>query len=147
MFREYFFDHRTLIVAGLILACVVVYAFKCRPKGARPKYDLIGHFLLGLGMAGFYVGATEGILGAFLSFSKVPPDHLALVVAAFRVVTFWIWIPLGWLALAVTRRRTERRARRVREVEERTRRRLAARGAASSEPISAKGLPADVDGS
>jgi len=59
------------------------------------------------------VGATEGFLGAFLSFSKVPQEHLALVISAFRVVTFWIWIPLGWLALAVTRRRSDRRSERI----------------------------------
>ena len=90
MFREYFFDHRTLIVAVLIMLCVVTYAFKRRPKGARPKYHMIGHFLLGLGMAGFYFGATEGIMnGRFeVPFSQlaerlaqvaVPPDNAATV--------------------------------------------------------------------
>jgi uncharacterized membrane protein YbhN (UPF0104 family) len=64
---------------------------------------------IGTGLPGG-VGATEGFLGAFLSFSKVPQEHLALVISAFRVVTFWIWIPLGWLALAVTRRRSDRRS-------------------------------------
>jgi hypothetical protein len=74
MFREYFFDHRTLIVAGLILVCVFLYALMRRPNGARPKYYVIGHFLLGLGMAGFYFGATEGIMNGRL---EIPFSHLA----------------------------------------------------------------------
>ncbi len=73
MLPEYVFDHRTLIFAGLILACVVIYAFTCRPKGARPKYYTSGHFLLGLGMAGFYYGVTEGIMNARL---EIPFSHL-----------------------------------------------------------------------
>ena len=72
---------------------------------------------IGTGLPGG-VGATEGFLGAFLSFTQVPQGHLALVISAFRVVTFWIWIPLGWLALAVTRRRTDRRALRIQESED-----------------------------
>jgi uncharacterized membrane protein YbhN (UPF0104 family) len=72
---------------------------------------------IGTGLPGG-VGATEGFLGAALSFNKVPQEHLALVISAFRVVTFWIWIPVGWMALAVTRRRSDRRALRIRENEE-----------------------------
>jgi len=90
---------------------------------------------IGTGLPGG-VGATEGFLGAFLAFSKVPQEHLALVIAAFRVVTFWIWIPLGWMALAVTRRRSERRSQRIRDAEDEEQRRL-----------EAKDLSAHVDGS
>jgi hypothetical protein len=74
MFHDYFFDHPTLIVAGLILVCVVVYGLKRRPKGARPKYYMSGHFLLGLGTAGFYYGATAGIMNERL---KIPFSHLS----------------------------------------------------------------------
>ena len=29
---------------------------------------------------------------------------LALAVAAFRLITFWIWIPVGWFALGILNR-------------------------------------------
>ena len=51
------------------------------------------------------IGATEGFLGASLRFRSVPVEHLAVAVAAFRLITFWAWIPIGWLALLVVRRR------------------------------------------
>lgn len=51
------------------------------------------------------IGATEGILGASLRFRSVPVEHLALVVAAFRLITFWVWIPIGWLALLIVKSR------------------------------------------
>jgi len=54
------------------------------------------------------IGATEGILGASLRLRSVPMEHLAIAIAAFRLITFWIWIPLGWLALAVVNRRISR---------------------------------------
>jgi len=59
---------------------------------------------IGTGLPGG-VGATEGFLGASLRLSQVPMEQLALVVAAFRVVTFWLWIPIGWVCLAGIRRR------------------------------------------
>lgn len=54
------------------------------------------------------IGATEGLLGASLRLRSVPIEHLAIAVAAFRLITFWLWIPVGWLALAVLRRRVSR---------------------------------------
>ena len=51
------------------------------------------------------IGVTEGILGASLRIRSVPMEHLAVAVAAFRLITFWIWIPIGWIAIAVLRRR------------------------------------------
>jgi uncharacterized membrane protein YbhN (UPF0104 family) len=51
------------------------------------------------------IGATEGMLGAALSWIKIPADQLALTVGGFRIAVFWIWIPIGWAALAVLRRR------------------------------------------
>lgn len=51
------------------------------------------------------VGATEGLLGASLRLMQVPVAHLALAVGAFRLITFWIWIPIGWIALGIARRR------------------------------------------
>jgi uncharacterized protein (TIRG00374 family) len=51
------------------------------------------------------IGVTEGILGASLRIRSVPVEHLAVAVAAFRLITFWIWIPIGWMAIAILRRR------------------------------------------
>jgi uncharacterized membrane protein YbhN (UPF0104 family) len=54
------------------------------------------------------IGATEGIIGTALSLRNVPMEHLAIAIAAFRLITFWMWIPIGWLALAIVNRRTSR---------------------------------------
>lgn len=54
------------------------------------------------------LGATEGLLGASLRIRSVPVEHLAIAIAAFRLITFWLWIPIGWLALAVINRRLKR---------------------------------------
>lgn len=51
------------------------------------------------------IGVTEGILGASLRIRSVPVEHMAVAVAAFRLITFWIWIPIGWIAIAMLRRR------------------------------------------
>ena len=65
-----------------------------------PASSVIG---LGTGMPGG-IGATEGLLGTALQFNQVPPEHFAMVVGAFRVVTFWIRLPIGWIALTFARR-------------------------------------------
>jgi hypothetical protein len=52
------------------------------------------------------IGATEGLLGASLRLRDVPTEHLAIAVAAFRLITFWLWIPIGWLAMVALRRRS-----------------------------------------
>lgn len=71
-----------------------------------PGAALVG---TGTGLPGG-IGATEGVLGASLSFRSVPAEQLVIVVSAFRLITFWIWIPIGWLALlALRRRRVENR--------------------------------------
>jgi len=57
------------------------------------------------------VGAIEGVLGVSLRFNGVPAEHLALAIAAFRLVTFWIWIPIGWLALVGVGRRSRARSK------------------------------------
>lgn len=51
------------------------------------------------------IGATEGILGAALRLKSIPVEHLTVAVAAFRVITFWMWIPIGWLAVGYLQRR------------------------------------------
>lgn len=54
------------------------------------------------------IGATEGIIGASLRLRSVPIEHLAVAITAFRLITFWIWIPIGWIALAILNRRISR---------------------------------------
>jgi hypothetical protein len=51
------------------------------------------------------IGATEGFLGASLRLMKIPSEHLVLAIGAFRLITFWIWLPIGWIALAVLKKR------------------------------------------
>ncbi len=45
------------------------------------------------------LGVVEGYLGAAFHAMHVPGEHLALAVGAFRLITFWLWIPVGWVAL------------------------------------------------
>ncbi len=45
------------------------------------------------------LGVVEGYLGTMFHSMNVPGEHLALAVASFRLITFWVWIPAGWLAL------------------------------------------------
>jgi len=85
------------------------------------------------------IGATEGMLGAALRFSEVPASVLPSVVGGFRLVTFWIWIPIGWLALASTRRRQGRHAVRVAEGTHVPRRSM--KGFADDPPTEALGDP------
>jgi hypothetical protein len=51
----------------------------------------------------------------FYSAASSVGGHLALAVAAFRIVTFWMWIPLGWLALVMVRRHAAGTSRAVGE--------------------------------
>jgi uncharacterized membrane protein YbhN (UPF0104 family) len=53
------------------------------------------------------IGATELLLGVSLRFAEVPSDHWFVVVTAFRLITFWIWIPIGWMALGWILRHTK----------------------------------------
>ncbi len=50
------------------------------------------------------IGAVETYLGAALRVLEMPGAHLALAVASFRLVTFWLWLPLGWLAFIIVSR-------------------------------------------
>ncbi|MFG0285896.1 MAG: hypothetical protein ACF8R7_15880 [Phycisphaerales bacterium JB039] len=52
------------------------------------------------------VGATEGLLGFALRLMHIPTEHLVMAVGGFRLATFWIWIPIGWGALVLARRRS-----------------------------------------
>jgi len=37
---------------------------------------------------------------------SVPTEHLAIAIAAFRLITFWMWIPIGWIAIGILRKIT-----------------------------------------
>jgi len=63
---------------------------------------------LGTGLPGG-LGATEFFLGASLGVNNVPEAQLALGVGFFRVLTFWMWLPIGWLAVAVVTMAARRR--------------------------------------
>ncbi|MFV2072829.1 MAG: lysylphosphatidylglycerol synthase domain-containing protein [Thermoanaerobaculales bacterium] len=59
------------------------------------------------------LGLTDGLLGASLGFSGVPQAHHALGVAMFRLITFWLLLPIGWLALMWAGRQIRKRNRRI----------------------------------
>jgi len=63
---------------------------------------------LGSGLPGG-LGATEALLGVSLGLKGVPQAHLALGVAAFRIVTFWILLPIGWMGVAFAARQARKR--------------------------------------
>jgi uncharacterized membrane protein YbhN (UPF0104 family) len=72
---------------------------------------------IGSGLPGG-IGATELLLGASLGFNGVPQADLAVGVAAFRVVTFWALLPIGWIALLWSSRRVRRQAAAIPHTEE-----------------------------
>jgi len=96
-------------MAGWVAHGLALFVVVAGLPGAMTLWDALffapGAAVLGTGtgLPGG-IGATEGILGASLRFRSVPVEHLAIVVAAFRLITFWAWIPIGWLALLVLRR-------------------------------------------
>jgi uncharacterized membrane protein YbhN (UPF0104 family) len=97
-------------MAGWFIHGVAFYVLVADLPGHLTLWDAVfyapGSAVLGVGsgMPGG-VGTTEGLLGTALRINQVPAAHLALVVGAFRVITFWLRIPIGWSALAVVRRR------------------------------------------
>jgi len=55
------------------------------------------------------IGATESLLGISLSLEKLPANFIALAVTAFRLISFWIWIPAGWITLSLLNRKIKLR--------------------------------------
>jgi uncharacterized membrane protein YbhN (UPF0104 family) len=62
---------------------------------------------IGSGLPGG-IGATEFLLGVSLGSHGVPQADLAVGVAAFRIVTFWALLPVGWIALVWSLRRVRK---------------------------------------
>lgn len=52
------------------------------------------------------VGASEGVLlaGIHVAVAHAAKLQSGLIVLAYRLLTFWMWIPLGWLGLLAMRR-------------------------------------------
>ena len=96
-------------MAGWVAHGFALFVVVAELPGAMTLWDSLffapGAAVLGTG-AGLPggIGATEGLLGASLRFRSVPVEHLAIAVAAFRLITFWAWIPIGWLALWAVKR-------------------------------------------
>jgi len=55
------------------------------------------------------LGLTDGLLGASLGIGGIPAAHHVLGVALFRLITFWVVLGIGWLALLWTGRQIHRR--------------------------------------
>jgi len=98
-------------MAGWIAHGVALHVVVSELPGEMTLWDSLffgpGSAVLGVatGLPGG-IGATEGFLGASLRIRSVPVEHLAIAVAAFRLITFWMWIPIGWIAIAIMRRMT-----------------------------------------
>lgn len=98
-------------MAGWVAHGVALHVVVSELPGEMTLWDSLffgpGSAVLGVatGLPGG-IGATEGFLGASLRIRSVPVEHLAIAVAAFRIITFWMWIPIGWVALAILRRMT-----------------------------------------
>ncbi len=45
------------------------------------------------------VGIVEATMSVSLHWLQVQLPEIILVIGLFRIITFWIWIPLGWLGL------------------------------------------------
>ncbi len=45
------------------------------------------------------IGAIEGFLGVSLRIMEIPAKHIILAVGAYRLVTYWVLLPVGWIAL------------------------------------------------
>lgn len=98
-----------IMMAGWLAHGLALYAVVRDLPGEMTLWDSLffgpGTAVLGVatGLPGG-IGATEGLLGASLKVRHVPIEHLAIAVAAFRLITFWMWIPIGWGAIAMLRR-------------------------------------------
>ncbi len=54
------------------------------------------------------IGVTEGLLGISLGILEIPFEHLILAVVAYRILTFWLLLPIGWMALIFVNSRFSR---------------------------------------
>ena len=129
-------------MAGWVMHGIAFYVLVADLPGVVTVWDALfyapGSAVLGVvtGLPGG-VGVTEGLLGTALRFNEVPVEHLALVVGAFRIITFWLRLPIGWLALARVKRTASK-------IEARNRRESRRREAGEDDGV---GLAADAGSS
>ena len=99
----------TWIVHGLVLS-VLVRDLPGEVGAVKPIFFTCVSVLLGTatGLPGG-IGATEGLLGMFLSLAEMPDAHMAVAVGVYRLVTFWLMLPIGWIALTLMNRRANQR--------------------------------------
>jgi len=99
---------------GWLLNGVSLWLVSGREGAGVPLWQLIAvapsNMVIGAlsGMPGG-VGAVEVWLGTLLSFLGSSAGTLVNEVLLFRLMTFWVWIPVGWLALLVLWRRADGR--------------------------------------
>ena len=119
--RAFWWSWQTFVIvlveaAGWISHGIAFYVLTSDLPGNVTLWDALflapGAAVIGLasGLPGG-LGITEGLLGASLGFSGVPVAHHALDVAMFRLITFWVLLPIGWLALMWTGRQVRKRDR------------------------------------
>lgn len=80
---------------------VLVRELPSAPPAAQVMFSALLSSMLGsgTGLPGG-LGVTEGFLGWFLTMAALPAAHMAIAVGLFRLITFWLQVPLGWAALA-----------------------------------------------
>ena len=121
--RAFWWSWQTFVIvlveaAGWAAHGVAFYVLTSDLPGKMTLWDALflapGSAVIGLasGLPGG-LGLTEGLLGASLGFSGVPQAHHALGVAMFRLITFWLLLPIGWLALMWAGRQVRKRNRRI----------------------------------
>ena len=106
--------HVTLTLAGALcwpLTEVVAFALCVRAVGGTLPFVQVaaiymgGNLLASAAPTPGGLGALEAALVAGLSGLGMPTGAAASAVLIFRLLTFWISIPLGWVALRIAERR------------------------------------------
>ncbi|MCX8065799.1 MAG: flippase-like domain-containing protein [Candidatus Hydrogenedentes bacterium] len=47
------------------------------------------------------LGILEMVLGVSLYWFNIKTPEIIIVISIFRLLTYWLWIPLGWLAMVI----------------------------------------------
>lgn len=121
--RSFWWSWQTFVIvlveaAGWVSHGIAFYVLTADLPGNMTLWDALflapGSAVIGLasGLPGG-LGLTDGLLGASLGIGGVPAAHHALGVAMFRLITFWLVLPIGWLALFWTGRQIKKRNRRL----------------------------------
>ena len=90
------------------------------------------------------IGVVEGTLGLMLVAYGMPTDTAAAAVLLYRIVSFWVLVPLGWLTaggLVLVHRPRTGETKRPERPGEPAKPPSAPRGLGAAEPAAALGLP------